>query len=657
MFIFTERKRMLYLLILLIAFDLFYFAGLLVLAFTRNFPEGGYAGTFVRVFTGMVACTVLYALFTTGFITVMLGALFVFMAVILIKRSERKGFTLLTIQMFRQEYKNAPFVFGAMVVLFAWQFFYLLLTPSRMSLIVGCDNLFAANLSSWLNHTGIESLDWNYVSPPHSTSPYHYFEAWLCAFLTGIFGGHSWHMMQLVVVPLLQLLAVCGTWSLVQKDRYKWLWMTAGFFILFVSPFYFDALQQYPLFLWSGSYGENAFAQPWMLKNLVVYVVMLMFLHYIQRKKATEAIGLLMLLPVFSITLAPSVLSTVFLFILADVILKGKITGSLLRPAHLLLPLLTGSYILYFYSAFGSTESPVPVLYDAKALISLFHFKTLLYKAAVALLLFSPWILLFGVANRLRGKGWIPEMTRSYSFRSALLFCGLLFVTSFYTWKVFEPVFGSYEFFYYAIVPVFMVLTFVTFIRSLLMVQSPAARVTLFVLLMSFSVFFAARALNETLRLRSDTDNLYSEAFREMLVKNANDLRQPGLKMENPAMLKEEFLNPNVNVCGTCLNDLCDPFSLVSVTGAQLLAEGGKPWSGQEKKMVAVNPLWKFMQDNNYGNDWKRATLSFMKENKTEYMILGSGVKADSLFLPYIRFSMTDRNSGETFILFKPVSP
>ncbi|MFH0893349.1 MAG: hypothetical protein V2A54_02845 [Bacteroidota bacterium] len=647
---------MIYLLILLLSFDLFYFAGILVLAFMRIHPESGFAGTFVRVFTGMVACTVAYAFFTSGFVTVMLGCVFIIMCVILIRRSEKGGFIIFSPDMFRQEYRNAPYVFGAMLLLFAWHYFYVFATASGSPLIISGDNLFAANLATWMNYSGVETLDWNYIQTPNGVSPYHYFEGWLTAMLTGIFGGHSWFMVQMVVVPLLQLLAVCGVWSLIERKKFKWLWVPAGFLVIFISAFYTGGLQNFSLFLWSGSYGENGFEQPWMLKMLVVYLVILMVILYVSKRKYTEAIGLLMLIPVFSITLAPSVLGTAFIFILIDILFKGKLTGKALKPVHLLLPVVTGAYILYFYYSFSSSEAPVPVEYDLNALFSLFNFKTILYKILVAAAMFLPYLLLIIIANLFRGRQWTSELIRSYSFRTVVVFCFLFFVSAFYTWKIFEPIFGSFEFFYYAIVPVFSVIIYVVALRSILALESKVKTIVLGSLILIFALFFCSRSVMKSLELRAEWDKYYDVSFLEKAGEKMENSNPVGLKMERKEEMKEEFLNPNVNACGTFLNHQLEPFSLVSVTVARMLAEEGPGLNISERMMMSRNPLWCYMQENGFKNDWRKGTLAFMRDNKIEYLVLSDSVVADSLFLPFIDTCMKDKNSGETFIKLKLIS-
>ncbi len=102
------------------------------------------------------------------------------------------------------------------------------------------DNPWITDLAMYLNEFGIETLNWNFISTNGiANSPYHYFEAWIVAFIARFLNENYWMAIQLITIPLLQGIVVIGTWAVFEKFILNFKVKIFSFLIVFVSAFYF----------------------------------------------------------------------------------------------------------------------------------------------------------------------------------------------------------------------------------------------------------------------------------------------------------------------------------------------------------------------------------------------------------------------------------
>src|SRR5690606_15576929 len=80
--------------------------------------------------------------------------------------------------------------------------------------VINWDALSDVSRAIYMNFSGIESSDTNFIYPPNGTQPYHYFEAWSVAALSFPFGSNFWVTQNLIFQPLILGLSYLGFRSL-----------------------------------------------------------------------------------------------------------------------------------------------------------------------------------------------------------------------------------------------------------------------------------------------------------------------------------------------------------------------------------------------------------------------------------------------------------
>ncbi|MGP8214537.1 MAG: hypothetical protein ACLQQ4_03130 [Bacteroidia bacterium] len=262
-----------------------------------------------------------------------------------------------------------------------------MVTNNGFPAIINFDDLFNAHAAMYLNYSGIETLDWNYLAgTADSISPYHYSLFWIISFLSALFGQNAYLITELSVNPLLYFLLILGFWAFAEKYSITPFIKIFSCLILFVCGLHVSFMDKHSLFNWSYFY-FNIFVPD--AKLTLYYVVIVASLLLWQNAKYNIALLVFLLLPIFSIVYAPSVFAVCFILIFTHSVLKKK------PEVKLFLYLLTVAAIVFmFYRIFNKEQMlGIPAFSLNLAAPFLFSLKTFVYKSEVALIVYFPYLL------------------------------------------------------------------------------------------------------------------------------------------------------------------------------------------------------------------------------------------------------------------------
>ena len=218
------------------------------------------------------------------------------------------------------------------------------------------DKVYYSNISMMLGLTGQENrnginnlLDFNY----HGLEPYHYFEMWLNAMLSSVYGSLHFVTLYLLTYTLTNFIVVLGIFALTERMcKVNLRIQVCVFMFLFTGGLYFfnkfTSQSDYQL-----NFGESPLELLGERFAAYYFFVLLSFLFYLSNYTTLAFLSLL-IIPVISIGTLPGLIGALFLFLPLAAYFH-KVTGKqFLRMSAYLLVLLLAMYI--FYRVGGNTS-------------------------------------------------------------------------------------------------------------------------------------------------------------------------------------------------------------------------------------------------------------------------------------------------------------
>lgn len=240
-----------------------------------------------------------------------------------------------------------------------------------------------SNYVNMLNVTGQENYNGfsaNYFSTAfHGVSPYHFYEFWLAAFFSKVFGLQAVISYWLVVYPLFYCLVFCGLLAVAeQKTKITSQIFFWCFLLLFVGAIYFPFYQFIP-------YGKSIFYlhnNTLLTYGLIEPFLLAAYLCY-QAKNSRLAWLMILLCPLVSITTWAGVVG-LLLYLCLSAIYKRDFKY-FLQNTLLSFLILTLSLVIFF-SVFGTKNQAT---FSWKELLPIFAFSNLDFSQASFLVIKS----------------------------------------------------------------------------------------------------------------------------------------------------------------------------------------------------------------------------------------------------------------------------
>jgi hypothetical protein len=633
---------MLYYLYFLAGFLIFYFSGHFLCSLLSINIDRLFARVFSKSLIGLVFIILCYSIIRSGCITINVVIIPLLVFILLSNDYKFKLGTVKNIRSFAEDKKAILPSILLLTALFAYQYWLIIFTKTGYPAILNSDDLFNSHAAMYMNYTGKETLNWNYINPVNNEgSPYHYFICWMISFLSALFRQNTYLTNELSVNPLIYFLIIIGLWAFAEKYSVSVFIKIFCVFILFMCGVHLNIMDKHPLFNWSYFY-FNIFEPD--AKLSIYYVVIIASLLLLQNLKYTIALLVFLLLPIFSIVMAPSVfiVATILIFFHAIIMEKSSIKA-------VVYPVIIAACILLFYKIFSKEQMlGLPSASMHTAVIFSFAFKTFIYKSAVALLVYCPYLLAI-----IYSLIYVNSPNRKI-IRLAFCFIALCFIISFSIWMVLFNYYGALEFHYYFITPIMHVLLFMLLLYSYLHLQTKNHRVFFLVLAMPALILSAIHSLANNNQAKNIYQGKYSAAYLNAVkeeVKNENPLLVASTHHDGISAFSGNPFTPSI---ATYLSVMTNYSSLMRLYTTNDSVH--KEVDRNRQTMSQFNPFSMFVVEQKNNGSYKnqeQSRVDFVKANHIKYLVVAPYLAPDSALAPYITKQITDSISGESFVELK----
>ena len=662
---------MLYLIYINILLLISYFTGHLILHLLSLNVSRINARLFLKTIIGFFFLVIFYSFCKAGFKTI--NSLLI-LSVFLMLRLECSDLTFKKIFYpiqwleIKNDMINYFYSLPFLILFFAWQYYFICYNTTSFPTVVEWDNRFTTDLAMFLNHYGKETLTWDTIFTNElGNSPYHYIEGWSVAFVAFMFKTNYWLLLQLTVIPLYQFFILIGVWSVFEIIFLDFKIKFFSVLLIYISGFYLPTLSNFALFQYPFTwfYGFNAMDEPWFFKISIVYLVLicctLLFLH----KKYESAIIVLLTLSIFSINIAPSILSATFLFLfILFVTSKNKIKKDIDHKV-ITYPILYAALILLFYKILGANQIvEIPsmdiILQDLLPQTPISRTEVIIFieKIISVMILYAPYLLLIALNFKtINGiiKDDIMDINRFY--KSLLYFIVIMLPTSITIWYALRMTYGVWEMFYTSFLPIIHYLIFLSIYLLLTRTTKPLwLNITNHIIVFSILFFLAFRSIKKSMLYKSNFESLYQNEFINTVKKNSEGINTMGLKIQHKSDFENSILyNPFLNLSALYLSNVFDSYSLINISFGDI--EIDKLKNEVDKKQVFSSPYLKFKkQEREKKSDITddELLIMFIKKHKIEYLITDVEYEIKTALKPFIIKIIDNEFSKERFILINP---
>lgn len=648
---------------------LFLVIGHFVYAFItgRYYSSDKYKGIFIKLILGLYTTVIIYSCIKTNFKTINTGLLIlpIFMFGGNFYKIVRNPLVLSSpLKNIIPDIRALLMIQPLFLFFFIWQYYFIIITDSAIPVLAPWDNRFTADLAMFLNSNGIETLNWNYINNLNiGPSPYHYFEAWTVAFIAIFSQENYWIPIHLITIPLLQGIAVIATWAIFEKYRLNIRVKLFSLLIIFISALYFNFLSDQKIFTYSHLWflGFNAMDEPWALRNLIIYPVLIYSLLCFLEKKYKNSLLVLLALPVLFINVAPNFLSVVVILALLNIFSRSKHirrTGITVFICSVVIFI----FITTFYKILGKAQIyQIPSLDiivgdSVSNVFSNINYTSLIMfaeKITAGVIVYLPYILISSILAGI----FIAARCNPLNRRLVMLikFYIICFLVSVFITALFSDTFGSQEFFFNTFVPLtnvflFFLLYYILFVLELRASFKRIINPLIYIIFITVVIKSALFSIN----IKKEHEERYSNDFLNKVKIEIRNINPIGVKINNPDYFNirhQAYFNPFLNVDALYLHIFMKEFSLINLSFADIVDEQGK-----YKHQIASAPVNTYIMNQRIKGVYKDKTViitELIKKGKIKYLILEKGAKVNSNVAELIDKEIEDEYSGEKFIILK----
>ncbi len=548
-----------------------------------------------------------------------------------------------------------------LITFFSWRYFTLL-DGDFFPVVTNMDSLKHVLRADFLVNTGVESVNVNYLNLPDGVDPYHYFEAWTIGTLGTMFNLNFWVTEQLIVFPMLSSIITIGFWGFLERWKAQWYLYLFGVLSVVFTGFYLKDFEQIPYLKYSGNYFINAFDEWKGLTVCIAYLVVMLFLTlFSNNKEKTNSFLVLLFLPILSITLAPTILSILFIISLILIVFRKKLNQesnlSLIQNT-IIIALAIGA----FYFAFKPTEQYIST--PSLRLNELFTIPTLKHRLIIVIekliqgiVIFFPILLIlvyFFITNFQNFRLKI----QSNSNKILLLFIFIGISTSALVWQVLFYSFGASQFLFYTMLPLINLISLLILCYFLIFIKKRYSIIFSSILIPVCFFFFGFRSYNVAHDAKVFYHERYSLSYIQNVIFEVSKIKnRTGIKFEDKN--DYEKYNDLEHLVGNFLPGHINNTFLFSYTKAEMFIKNDFP-NGEAKMLIPKAPLVS-LYVSIHGTEKNLDSLNILlvnliRENKIKFMFGKNSNYIPDFLRPYIKSIFKDSKSKEVFITLKSLN-
>lgn len=537
------------------------------------------------------------------------------------------------------------------------------------------DPIFYSVVSNQIFNTGIENFDiattlggFNSTGP----APYHYFELWLNAAISELFGGLYFHNYMFVTAVVMRVAVMAGflaIWEFIFK-RVNWVGILVCFFFLYLEGITFDFYKQVERFPNMDLLQINTNG----IKFLPGYIFFLGFAVSFLRKEWLLGILLLLGFPIAHIVSAPGVFGALgVLGVIAWFLdYKQKKFNKSLYTRFLIGFFLVAGYIVIFYLLTGSKEqgsrnqNVFLLLSNLDVNVLRTSFNAFVGNGIRIVIILFPFLLglvlinLYGrinlVWNSLKNSsvGFIGLFVASAFFIGALI-SGILFenIESHQLIQILSP-------FINVLLGILLMLT----IKAGLQVQHSARRFAVFAgifLLMLFStkpvsVFYPFVGQGKVSNFPYDH---YSDAYllRIKRIIETNRFNSVGGCILGPKDLDYFYAySPNYFTLGIYLPFVVNDFFVLSMSEYYSPTPKDPLMAKRAKDLTSAGAFYKFVslqQQTGRYESIEKSQIDFIRKHNFDFVIVSPNAPENQLLNRMVKYEVKDKNTGERFVILE----
>lgn len=553
-------------------------------------------------------------------------------------------------------WKEFAEVFLMIILVFAFNYWKFL--SNHEITVVNWDAMSDVTRAIFLNFTGVENSNTNYIQLPSGSQPYHYFESWCVAFFAGIFRTNFWLSQGLIFQPLILGICYVNFRSLTKKNAGNFPAIVFGILLLFAGGFLTEGLRQFSFFEWTIPLRNNIIDEPWWTRLSVLYPIILSSLHLFKVNDFKNATFCLLLIPFFSVTPAIPIIGACFFTALVLILVYKK---EYLNWKFLLIPILVGLSFKFFYTIFADRSDFIPLptfqdIFDEISQIDVLKSKIIIIieKIIQTVVLYSPYLIIICIALILSKQITINPKKWALKNKIGLLFLASLGLCSLLMWQALNFVFGASFFYYYTIIPFLNIILVYYLWEIFLRYSAPKWMLGLVFLMIGF-YFFRSVEIHQQAK-RDYFSGLYDSRFvngvkQVLKIKPLPKGLILGIKLENHSEIVHPYFNDGISLCGHYIYGIIDAPALISISRADLPEK--KLFSSPYSESFTKNSSFYQYYQNNKELTINEAQLKFIKEYKIKFGIVSTMGEIPANFASIIDTTIIDSKSGEKFILFK----
>lgn len=488
------------------------------------------------------------------------------------------------------------------------------------------------NWTSYFNSTLIETSN--------KPNPYHYFELWMHSLVLLLSKSKGVIAFMFFTIPLICTLVFASFLGLITVFNKKRLPFILTFFFAFTGTFFVTALP----FKTGGLY-DNPFFYP---RVLMFYISIISFIILLKNGYKEAAILIFVLLPIYNILYAPTVLTSVFLLSLLYYF-QDKDLSSFKFGATL--SIISVVLIILFYMFLFKTKASSYLVSES---IQFATVNTFIY-SFFRLYIFRLWffalpLTIFIIANYIAIKpmgNFVSIIHNKKIFTIASLFFVAIFFLSIIT-HLERGTIGSI-----VLNPLFSTLSIIAIIKCYENINQLKYALTgvLLIVQFSYSLIYSISLLPSNITYSGE---YYS---RDFIIKSRGIILQIdnkiGGQIQNTQLHKENvfFNSPHMPRHASFFDCTRNGFVQTSLsTPKDLDSVRYKEIHGY----IANAPFYKFTQSlkqNGLFTSLEEAQIEFIKKHKIEYLIIEPGADITKSLGQIIQKRIIDNESGHTFAL------
>lgn len=531
--------------------------------------------------------------------------------------------------------------------------------PDETIAVVNWDALSDVTRAIFLNHTGVENSNTNFIQIPTGSQPYHYFEAWAVAFFGSISDSNFWLSQNLIFQPIILGICFLGFRSLSNKKAGNIGAIIFGVLLLFSSGFLNEFIHKIPFFEWTIPLKNNIIDEPWWTRMAVLYPIIIMSIHFFIRQDYKNAMVGILFIPFLSVTPAIPVIfacmTTIFFILLF-------IKQHNLKWIHLLVPIVVGISYKLFYTFFLDPSDFIPLPTIKEIVVEITQPSILKSKIIIIVekiiqtgILYSPIIVMI-----LAGLFFTKSLNLNFTKWNEINKIGTVFIStitlgSLIMWQVLNFVFGASFFYYYTMIPFFNIVLILILWNVYL--KSKFKVIPLLVVFLFLGFYF-----NRSHKIHANSIATYfTNRYDSNFIKKINEIWKEkiadhglalGVKLENHSEIAHPFFNDGISLCGYYMYGIAKSPALVSLSRADLPDDklNATPYS---ESFTKNSSFYQYVESKKNDISIAEHKKNFILDYKIKYGIVSPKGEIPSNFVPIIETVITDTISGERFILFK----